>query len=274
MSIQIKKSFFIFLFIATFLLPNHSNGQGILTDNIYLPVLITLSDGQGSGFYWTDRQNTYLVTAAHVLFDNNKLQADSIEVISYSPQGQIILQFDLASLMRSNNLRKHPTHDIALIMVARDIDENLIEFSQYVKKVQWLSAGFIKGSAVTLFDKVQISNDVYVLGYPSSLGIQNIPQFDYTQPLLRKGTIAGKNLKNNTIIIDCPVYPGNSGGPVIEIGRTESEQTMRLVGVVSEFIPFEETWLNLRYGLTNRQWSNSGYAVVIPMDIVYELINK
>jgi hypothetical protein len=67
------------------------------------------------------------------------------------------------------------------------------------------------------FADVLISNDVYIFGYPSSVGHSG--QLDHTRPLLRKGIVAGKNEAKNTIILDCPVHQGNSGGLALQIDR-------------------------------------------------------
>ena len=51
-------------------------------------------------------------------------------------------------------------------------------------------------------------------------------------------------------------------------------QRVIVIGVVSEFIPFEEVWYNLKHKYTNSSIENSGYSVVVPMDVVFDLINK
>jgi hypothetical protein len=72
---------------------------------------------------------------------------------------------------------------------------------------------------VKTFDQVLIGNDVIMYGYPTSLGLANILQLNPDRPLLRKGIVAGKNLQQHTLILDCPIYQGNSGGPIFEIDR-------------------------------------------------------
>ena len=74
-----------------------------------------------------------------------------------------------------------------------------------------------------------------------------------------------------TIIIDCPVYPGNSGGPVLEIDRENFMTTrFRIIGIVSEFVP----WVSLSPGDKNPEISNSGYSIVTPLDAIRELLSK
>src|SRR5436190_19064223 len=67
------------------------------------------------------------------------------------------------------------------------------------------------------FDEVLTGNDVFVFGYPTSLGLKSDPtrppQFDPSLPPLRKGIVAGKNPRLHTLILDSPIYFGNSGVP-------------------------------------------------------------
>jgi hypothetical protein len=124
------------------------------------------------------------------------------------------------------------------------------------------------------FSDVLVGNDVILFGYPTSLGIPQRPQFDTHRPLLRKGVVAGLNLQKRAIILDCPVYQGNSGGPVIEIEMDDKKLLtwhFYIIGVVSEFVPFEDVWLNLRERYFNTTMLNSGYSVVVPMDFVLEI---
>ena len=112
-------------------------------------------------------------------------------------------------------------------------------------------------------------------GGAGTLGIKDIPQIDPLRPLLRFGIIAGTNPSNKTIILDCPAYPGNSGGPVVEVEQVNiSTYDLRIIGVVSQFVPFAETWVNVTHKYQNLTISNSGYAIAVSMDPVLELINS
>jgi len=122
--------------------------------------------------------------------------------------------------------------------------------------------------------EVKLGDDAYVFGYPSSIGLRASPRFDYSKPLLRKGLIAGIYSEQATIIIDAPVYFGNSGGPVLEVEQAGfTELKFNIIGVVTEVIPFVETWENKQYGYQNHNLSNSGYCVVEPIDFILELLS-
>ena len=87
------------------------------------------------------------------------------------------------------------------------------------------------------FDEVLTGNDVFVFGYPTSLGLKSDPtrppQFDPSLPLLRKGIVAGKNPRLHTLILDSPIYFGNSGGPALEVEQDGLQRRFRVIGVVS-----------------------------------------
>ena len=45
-----------------------------------------------------------------------------------------------------------------------------------------------------------------------------------------------------------------------------------IMGVVSQYVPYEDVWQNVKNGLKNSSWFNSGYSVVVSIDKVLELI--
>jgi hypothetical protein len=131
----------------------------------------------------------------------------------------------------------------------------------------------ISVSSVHRFAEVLVGNDVYIFGYPESIGVSGIPQIDYERPLLRKGIVAGLNSKSRAIILDCAVYGGNSGGPVLQVEELDPvHRQFRLIGIVRQFVPYEENWLNLSQNYVNVTRSNSGYSVAEPVDSLLELI--
>jgi V8-like Glu-specific endopeptidase len=78
--------------------------------------------------------------------------------------------------------------------------------------------------------------------------------------------------KAHTIILDSSIYFGNSGGPVMEVTRSPGLADFKIIGVVSEMIPFVDIWENKRFSYTTANLSNSGYSVVEPVDFLLELI--
>lgn len=192
--------------------------------------------------------------------------------------------------------RKRPFKDLKddEQKVIKSLNRLMIElaYPQITPKInKFFRIGFIKGvqatqtaklgiisvsvSSIKRFNEVLVSNDIYVFGYPSSIGLKETPQFDYKRPLLRRGTIAGKYEDKKTIILDCAVYYGNSGGPVIEIDEVSPfARQFKLIGVISEFIPFAETWVNVTQKYKYATVSNSGYSVATSTDAIFELTEE
>lgn len=263
-------------------------------DYIKYPVLVTLDSGKtASGFYINDELGeAYFVTAKHLLFHRNEageevLTGTKALLMSYPKEEAIkdamLIQIDLTELYSFGYLRKHETSDIAVIKIGAIQGPEGMQSLQFYPGV-YLAAkageqavtGSLVGAhagVIRPYESVAVGNEAFIFGYPISLGIQAYPQIDYEKPLLRKGVIAGKNDENQSIILDCPVHYGNSGGPVVEVEKVGITETRYyIIGMVAEFIPFDDKWYGLEHPFKSPQIENSGYSVVIPMDTILELI--
>jgi len=78
--------------------------------------------------------------------------------------------------------------------------------------------------------------------------------------------VAGTNPQKRSIVLDCPSYPGNSGGPVVELDKEGFQTHFNVIGVVSQYVPFADS------GRSFMMLSNSGYSIVTPMDFVLDLV--
>ncbi len=273
---------------------NYAHSQHIPEFLLRTPVLIRSDKGeQGSGFYVQDSLHTYLATARHVLIDkiitNNKTHKDSvvlssknIRCISYpidpNSSEKVILTIDLAEAFQSGVLKYEVDSDIGAIQLGDNTRVNdslsLINYYPFASKDKSSHIESVPRSVIQKYADIHIGDDVLVFGYPTSIGLQNAPQFDHERPLLRKGTIAGKNIRRKTLIIDCPIYYGNSGGPVIVAYTEDFAVYYKLIGVISEFIPYEDDWVNTKNGLTNISITNSGYSVVVPIESIFDLFKR
>lgn len=252
--------------------------RSIPEDNLALPVLLTFDTGySGSGFLLGGNDKIYLITAKHVLFGQG-INTLGKQITLLVPTKNINDDSKYTISINLNTITPiyHASADVASIELGKTITNpdgsgSTLIFNGGVVVVKsgdtpmvWVNS---KGG-VKLIKDVLVSNDVFLYGYPTSLGIKDMPQFDYSKPLLRKGIVASVNKNLGTIIIDCPVYYGNSGGPVIEVDGSSH----RVIGVVVQLIPFVEQWVNTKNKLVNEEWANSGYSVVISMDKVFELV--
>jgi hypothetical protein len=259
----------------------------IPVSNLRYPVLVQLSSGAGgTGFYVTTPTAVFFVTAKHVLFEDGKSSplAPTATLRSFpidpKDQSQVILEIDLAAMASTGALRQHPTRDIAVAKIGDTLASKdttfQFKFAAAVTSRNYPVSGLVSVDRqhLLMFDDVCESNEVLVFGYPTSLGIPTQPQFDITRPLLRGGIVAGLDRAARTIVLDCAVYPGNSGGPVVEISQEPPVTFFRPIGVVSQFVPLVEHFVNDLFGYRNTSMSNSGYSIAVPLDYVTEMIDK
>lgn len=265
-------------------------------DNLAYPVLIILKNKAGatlafgSGVYLSTASAEYLVTAKHVIADGLPDETHKaavpdlvLQLVSYSKdqptQQRILLTVDFQMLLARGDVRAHKTRDVAAIklgVLKEQPDHSLMTFfSPGVTKVQFADSGLVSAGmvAVRKFDDVLVGNDAILYGYPVSLGLPNSLQFDPLRPLLRRAFIAGKDPEKHSLIVDGPVYRGNSGGPLFEIEPVQGpdihsppDLQFHLIGIMTEFVPLTEQAADFTMLL------NSGYSIAEPMDYVLELI--
>lgn len=61
----------------------------------------------------------------------------------------------------------------------------------------------------------------------------------------------------------------------MEVDQIDLQNTkFRIIGIVSQFVPFKETWINITHKISNLEISNSGYSIVTPIDPVLELLRQ
>lgn len=258
------------------------------TDNLAYPILLLLkSGGSGTGFFVNLGGQSYLVTARHVLLNKNgEMKSDLMRLIAQprdiNADDRTVFELQLDELRSNGHILSHPDRDISVIRMNKtieDVDANKkkVQYFPGIKMISKAKSGIVGAAepSVKKFDEVNISNEVFTFGYPSSIGMKKQPQIDYQTPLLRKGIVAGKNKGNMTIILDCQVFPGNSGGPVVELERVNNKGRISVIGVVTQQIPY---FSKVRTKQQNRPVNlpsieNSGYSVIEPMDGVLDLLS-
>ena len=236
-------------------------------DNLQIPVLIDAVDSSGSGFFVNTASEQYLVTAKHVLYKGPKevLYSNKIELTCYRGdlKTQNVLTLDLSRL--SKHIHIHPYADIVAVQIGSIDQLGKLTFLDGVLTPSAQTVGIGKHE-LHRFDDALVSNEIYVFGFPTSLA--NAGQIARSTPLLRRGIVAGKYFKNETLILDCHVYEGNSGGLVIEVEEHYSDGNYsrkgKAIGILTEHIPFIHS--------NHAGQENSGYCVAVPMDRLLELI--
>jgi hypothetical protein len=252
--------------------------RAIPDDNLAYPVYVTAGISSGSAFYLCVGTTIFLVTAKHVLFDpkTNQLYSSVATLLSYSKDladaTRNVLNVNLNSLQANKDLVSHPSADVVVVKLFDfEPTTRVAKPRAGVTPVSFAKAGllWVDPQNVKTFDQVLTGNDVMIFGYPTSLGIQNVPQLDPLRPLLRKGIVAGTNSSTRFIVLDCPSYFGNSGGPVLEIDRQGFVSTLRIIGVVDQYVPFVQQAGSQTIAMQVE--TNSGYSLAVPMDYVLEI---
>jgi S1-C subfamily serine protease len=240
--------------------------------------------GVGTGFVLQLGNDNYFVTAKHVLFDvSGNFRSPTIEILSqdervFDPQ-KWKYRILLKAVEKAQNLYVAPDHDICAFKISERVSDAQVKTAPGVVLMQRGPTGTksIVEAAIVEFEDVAIGIDVYIYGYPLSLGLTDLkgrPQpekvFDTDRPLVRRGIVGGLKLETRTIILDCPAFPGNSGGPVLQARSiSATEQNHELIGVVSKFVPYLRPPA-VRGGPPS--YENSGYAVAVSIDVVISII--
>lgn len=232
-------------------------------------VSIKLGTGAtGTGFILYDESWVYLVTAAHVLFDKDKdaLYSDTVEI--HQPVGKIrdgqsmITRLELDKLKYNYNLAQ----DYFVVRFAKIISGvQIVEFLDGVDVVKHDANGVaIALDRICMLQDVQLGEEVMIVGYPSSVGLKQDPQFDYNVPLLQRGIVSNIYDRQKTIILDSSVYPGNSGSLVL----VTRDDVVKAIGMVLRYIPYEQVWYNTRDRLVNREYHISRFSVALSFDVI------
>lgn len=275
----------IFLSLLSF---QFSFSQMIINQELLtMPVLITLPNISvtGSGFFYNDSNFVYLVTAKHVILDVKKHNLLDSQIViynyPYNPESDLpnILNIDLNKLLKLHKIIFSKDQDICAIEIAKNrfIDSNtvLLDYNSAITKSgQSTRVSTYNKFNCSVYDSVKASTDLYIFGYPSSLSKGQ--QFDPLRPLLRKGVIAGKNSEQKSFILDCPAYPGNSGGPVVIQEQTKLGYFVyHIVGIITDYVPFVDYWESKSTKqIIHQETYNSGLSVAISIDHLFDLIQE
>lgn len=216
----------------------------------------------------------FLVSNKHVIKDQKYVY------LRFNPQvGRPAQNHRLDIIVGDVNLsNQHITEgvDVAVVSIPQSYIDNLIRngvspsFFTYDTESYQLSD--LRNLEVTEGD------GVFALGYPMG-NVGNTRQY----VILRGGVIARIHDMlegySTDYIIDAPVFPGNSGGPVIikpELARISGTKVLnesRLIGLVKSYIPYQDIAISPQTGRTRVVFEeNSGLTNVEPVDYIIETI--
>ena len=246
-------------------------------DNLAYPVQVIVPNGGGTGFFVRRDRELFLVTARHVLFDQTSGQLHGPEFTLRALSKDVketavtVMHVNAAQLQGARQIRTDDRRDVAVIRLGTLRPERL-DTTPGVVVSEKSKGGIIVAPSeyLTRYSEVDISSQIFMFGYPS-VGVAGFSQIDTSRPLVRGGIVAGLNAALKTIIIDAPVNHGNSGGPVVQLSRTNR---LRIIGIATQFVPVPEDVVGAKPGeSTMTALGNSGYGVVASADSIIELIS-
>lgn len=249
----------------------------------------TIRQIAGSGFLYSSGNWFYFVTAKHVVTSILQSGIKKAYLLTHVkgdfPDVPAEFVIDISTAILNQGLYLSP-RDVAIIRLGRSgvkfiaqpyfheipLDVNISGNKSYSRMMMTVDK-----SEILPFANVDISEDVVVSGFPSSLNAYPdivSPLYESDWPLLRKGIVSGKNNVTRQIVIDVPVFPGNSGGPVILVRQNNlTTKTTYIIGIVLEFIPFVSKSREEHQMVTNVNIANSGYTIVEPADTFLALVS-
>ena len=234
--------------------------MSIDTNNFSFATFISINNGDffGSGFRIVAKNFEYIITAKHVIFNQDKL-LNEVWIKSRNYYGETYDAYDAIIDLTEDNVKTFGESDIAIIILHE-------KFGLHIN-TKGHDISYAELTDLKRFEDIRISENIFLVGFPSSL-VTKDDFYENDRPLLRYGIVAGKNINKNTFIIDSIAYYGVSGGPIVSI---DAQNNITLIGIVSRYIPFITEWKNkYELSLIRHDFYNSGYAVCERLD---EIIN-
>jgi S1-C subfamily serine protease len=236
----------------------------------------------GTGFLFgdlltvtSDQSNTYtlyLVTNKHVFEELDQV------IVKFNPQTDQASKDFALPLKKSDGTsywtgHPDPDVDVAITPINHEVlskEGMKFKFFQSDKHIVTITA--------MNTEDIREGNFIYVLGFPMGI-ISSDRQYVFA----RTGIISRiKDLyekRSKDFVVDAPVFPGNSGGPVISkiennfLGGTKAFNKSRLIGIIKSYIPYTDTAYSLQTKKPRITFEeNSGLSLVEPVDRIIETI--
>ncbi len=194
-----------------------SPAAGRLEDIRKTAVMVEAGGGHGSGFFIT--RDGHIITNAHVVGD-----AARVRVVTSAKKNKLI-----AEVLRIDRKR-----DVALLRIEKESMDGLS-----IKTLPIRASG------------LKVGEDVYAIG---------APQLKRLQDTVTKGIVSAMRFdqrrKQPYIQADVDIYPGNSGGPLIDangnivgISVAGWEIGPDILGGLNQFIPIDDALQQLNIGV-------------------------
>lgn len=233
-----------------------------------------------SGFFYFHtvkgrKGRVYLVTNKHVLDKSDSIYIRVNPKALGEPKGY---QLSLIHPATGESLWKghyRKSVDVAVIPVNFAMfEQEDMQASYFLDKDHTLTTAQMEDAGHTE------GNGIFTLGFPVSVvGDQS------SSVIVRSGTIARikDTLKSHVVpyLVDTVVFPGNSGGPVINkpelvaISGTKTINTANLIGIVASYVPYRDVAVSRQTGNPRVIFEeNSGLSNVFSVDCIITTIRS
>ena len=222
----------------------------------------------------TNQYRTYLVTNRHVL-EGQKVVYLRFNPREAVPAREYTLQFEGVENPAAYVPHSDPDIDLAVVQInVNTLDKDGIQFSYFMSDRHVADRKSLEELGFTEGDFG------YILGFPMGLvGAER------SFVIVRQGAIARIRDylagASKELLMDCMIFPGNSGGPVVtkpeamSIQGTKSQSAAYLIGVVAGYIPYRDV---LKSRQTNEDRmivvENSGLSSIVPVQYLIDLIQS
>ncbi|KKN31890.1 hypothetical protein LCGC14_0819340 [marine sediment metagenome] len=225
-----------------------------------------------SGFFISVQGLTYLVTAKHVIYDNNSnsLKDGNLNVFTVSKIENTIYREPLSRIKTNFNVdwifHENKEVDLAIIPFASDPGKtDVLRIPQNL---------FVK------IDQLFELDEVFFISYQPGIKFNNI-----FNPIIRNGIISIIN-KDKTFYIDGFAFPGNSGSPVFfkPKGFSLTEKGMKIgghplngkfIGIIGGYLTYSDIAVSVQTGRPRIRFEeNTGLSIVWSIDYLIEIIES
>jgi S1-C subfamily serine protease len=232
----------------------------------------------------SNRYTVFLVTARHVV--NDLKDAIASGHMMGHPATSVVMRFnpEVGEAARQFSIpleRWVMTDDQSNHAAVAPIDPDFLRSNGVTRLAFFESDLSVANKARAKELGLSEGDGVYVLGFPLGL----VEQSQHSFVIVRGGTIAriGDCLagERQTFLIDSMIFPGNSGGPVVNRPETGAVQGTRpqnaayLIGFIEGYIPYEDYAVSAQTQRARVIFEeNSGLAEVIPVDAVQQVVKQ
>jgi hypothetical protein len=216
----------------------------------------------------------YLVTNRHVF------EGEKNAFLRFNPEGgEAAREYSIELVDKAGKKTWFAHEDDEVDVALIGINAQLLR-GEGIRFNMFQSDGHTASRARALDVGISEGDGIFLLGFPMGLVGQG-----RNVVVVRQGSIARirdcLESRSKDFLIDCAVFPGNSGGPVVTrpemtaIDGTKSPRAAYLVGIVANYLPYQDVAVSQQTRRPRVVFEeNSGLASVFPVDYIEDLVRK